>query len=274
MPKVETDPLERARQAFVATRYAEAAEAYQLAAAKLTGPRRTETLYRSALSRILVQDSASLARAQVTLGQLLVEVEPEEPLYGRLLLLQAWGSLQQGDAAAAQRQFRVAELQTAPTETPRSLWICSEILHQAGNPAGADSCATQLQLKYGKSLEARFADGVPRKGGSPSALPPKRPEGAANSTPATGAHSVDNMDPSGPWTIQVGAFGDRANAKKMAGSLARLPGEVRVVPLAIKGADTTHLVRIYAFPDRESAEAYKKRHLDPLGLLAQPRKRE
>ena len=176
--------MDRAWRALVATDYAAAAAAFESAAAGMQGTPRHEALYQAALSWTLLQDTASLSKGARILDALMAEAEPEESIYAKSMLMQAWNSFIRGDTAAARAQYANAEPSLPPEELSRALWICSEMMGQMGDRRAADSCALRLRKDHPRSLEALY--GI-RRAATKKSLGPaaSAPAPAASAAPAT-----------------------------------------------------------------------------------------
>lgn len=148
--------MDRAWRALIATDYVGAATAFEAAAAECGTPADREPLYQAALAWTMAQDTASLSKGAAILNALLTTAEPEEPVYAKAMLMQAWNSLARGDTAAARSQYLNAEPSLPPEEGSRALWICAELMRGLDDRRAADSCALALRKRHPKSLEALY----------------------------------------------------------------------------------------------------------------------
>lgn len=95
---------------------------------------------------------------------------------------------------------------------------------------------------------------------SPPAAPPASPEpvrsspAAAVSTPPATARPAANAPPAGAWAVQVGAFGERANAVQLASRVSDYGFAAQVSEYRSNGR-TMHRVRVGGFATREQADA-------------------
>jgi len=268
--------LDKGYKAMVATHYEEAGRLFEKAAESIEAPLKYDALYKAALSWTLLGDSASLQHGAELLKRSLIEAEPEEPIYHKLLLLQAWNSAVSGDRELSKQQLAAAELYLPPDEFPRALWICKEVMEHFSDRFAADSCEKKLRERYPNSLEIRFTSlrGVAAAPSTPSA---KSETGVAitrpGTTPASSAAAQPASTPSsasGEWALQLGAFSEKANAEAIAAQMAHLPKGVTIIPTKINNR-TLYLVRILSFQTKEAAEAYRAQHLTPGGIEAQIR---
>ena len=268
--------MDRAWRALVATDYAAAAAEFESAAAGMRGTPRHEALYQAALSWTLLLDTASLSRGAKILDALMAEVEPEESIYAKSMLMQAWNSFVRGDTAAARAQYANAEPSLPPEELSRALWICSEMMGQMGDRRAADSCALRLRKDHPRSLEALYgirraatkkglgpaAAPAPAPSASPSpASPSARGAAAKEETPAPAAAEARSAAaPSGaPVNAPVVRPGS-ASAKK-APAAAPAPEPAPAADDAASAIDPKGdwCLQVGAFADQGNAEALQKR---------------
>lgn len=268
--------LDKGYKAMVATHYEEAGRLFEKVAESIEAPLKFDALYKAALSWTLLGDSTSLQHAAELLKRSLIEAEPEEPIYHKLLLLQAWNNAVRGNRELAEQQLAAAELYLPPDEFPRALWICKEVMEHFNNRFAADSCEKKLRERYPNSLEIRFTS-LRGAVATPTAASAKSETGAAitrpGTTPASSAAAQPASTPSsasGEWALQLGAFSEKANAEAIAAQMAHLPKGATIIPTKINNR-TLYLVRILSFQTKEAAEAYRAQHLTPGGIEAQIR---
>ena len=134
---------------------------------------------------------------------------------------------------------------------------------------GADSVATTEAPRSGDvdiTRETRDLTPEPAEGAEPLAekkvaAPEKKPEPAPTPKPTTKpAAAVARIKPAanGGWVVQVGSFGDAANADREATRLLKLGIDARVTMGNLSNGTIAYRVRVAYFPSRTTAEAYAR----------------
>ena len=139
---------------------------------------------------------------------------------------------------------------------------------------GADTVATAEAPRSGDvdiTRETRDLTPEPAEGSEPpaekqTAEPEKKLEPAPTpkpkpaTKPAEPAAAVARIKPAanGGWVVQVGSFGDAANADREATRLRRLGIDARVTMGNLSNGTIAYRVRVAYFPSRTTAEAYAR----------------
>ncbi len=182
----------------------------------------------------------------------------------------------QGKAERAADIYRdIAAHGTADAYTPLALAQLMWVADALGRPADARAAAATLARDYPQSSEAAAARDrlrreaprdepapspaaparAPRKDRAPAKTPPRAPAEPRGTTTAPAAPPADTAITSGRFTLQLGAFGDRENARELASHLEAwgLAG-VRIEE-ETRGGRVYFRVRAGDYPDREAATA-------------------
>jgi cell division septation protein DedD len=136
-----------------------------------------------------------------------------------------------------------------------------------GQESTAGSVSSQPQEPVTEKPAAKPLDSggaTPSRSASQSATGTETP---AVAKPATQAPAPAALQPSpdGAWAVQVGAFGNEANAEKLVGQLQKsgLKATVRTTDGA--GGKLIHKVWIGYFDSREKAATFARQHRKQLG---------
>ncbi|MBD3242315.1 MAG: hypothetical protein GF331_17115 [Chitinivibrionales bacterium] len=95
--------------------------------------------------------------------------------------------------------------------------------------------------------------------------PKKAPRPAVPAPASTAQAKPPKQDDQESYTIQLGSFGSRENAEKLRDKMSADLDNVRIVPAEVNGT-VYYRVRVGAFDDRDSAEAYAGRHITHTGV--------
>lgn len=149
----------------------------------------------------------------------------------------------EGDHATAARSFELAGSKLTGDEAARAYLHAGDAYTAAGNTTLASS-----MYKRASSMvtgDPGLASAIRERQNAPA-------PGAGGDFSAGGAAT-------GPFSIQLGAFSNRANAEKLAASASTMGlGQARIVPTS-KNGQTLYAVRVGGFPDRKAAAAARDR---------------
>ena len=168
--------------------------------------------------------------------------------------------------------------QAADPLTPLALAQLMRVADALGRSADARAAAAALAREYPQSSEAAAArerlrretpageppprpapagrkDGAPAKTPPPTTAAPRAGTAVVPAKPAPPSPGVDSTTARGRFTLQLGAFGDRENARELASRLEAwgLAG-VRIEE-ETRGGRVYFRVRAGDYPDREAATA-------------------
>lgn len=159
----------------------------------------------------------------------------------------------EGDMAGAARSFELAGSKLSGDEAARAYLHAGDAYTAAGNKTLAQS-----MYKRGSTMVT----------GDPGLAAAIRERMNATSTTASAAPGMTpgggfGDAPTGPFSIQLGAFGNRANAEKLAAEVAANAsamgmGQPRIVPTTRNG-QTLFAVRVGGFNDRRAAATARDR---------------
>lgn len=149
----------------------------------------------------------------------------------------------QGDNAGAARAFELAGSKLSGDEAARAYLHAGDAYAAAGNKTLSDSM-------YKRALSMATGDlGL-------ATTVRERMNAPAAGTGDTGNYGGAS---SGPFSIQLGAFSNRANAEKLASSAGNMGlGQARIVPTS-KNGQTLFAVRVGGFANRTEAAAARDR---------------
>ena len=192
------------------------------------------------IKSICQQKQTKFSDALATIDSLLIKIEPEENLFYKALLLRSWITFKNGDTTLALKQFASAEIYEDPREKAQKLHICHDLYKTQPQSANKSKCLAEYKSFFpNKSLNELNA----------SATSPK------NKT------SLETKN-SGKFFIQLGAFSNENNAKKLAKKFNTTKHLCISNPRQI-GDKTLHLVQILQFNSKASAKKFADTFLKP-----------
>ncbi len=159
-------------------------------------------------------------------------------------------------------QFTVVTADTSATAAPRSGSVDIDEHLQSlvpEQPEGAASAAAAAPTGEPPAPAAEAAP-PPPAAGEPAKTPAKKP--VADAAPAEARVAPR---PTGPWAVQIGAFGKEANAQALVGDLAGKGVTAHTRAASTSSGDMVYRVWIGWFASREDATLFAKQQKKIIG---------
>jgi TolA-binding protein len=190
-------------------------------------------LYRLGLT-LLATDEFEAARTRFAR---MMERHPESPWapYAKMGMVDAYFGEERYEGAIRAAESLLTEKKNDPVKS-NVLYVLAQCYDKLGKKEPAEAARRRIARECPKSYEATL-----------NPLPPVKTEKASSGS----QHTVCQT---GPYTVQVGAFGNPANATRLVRKLTTEGYEVRIHEKAV-GETILHLVRVGGYPTRKAAKA-------------------
>lgn len=243
---------------FALGKWIEARTAYESICPCLPRKSRTQCLLQAI--RALSQEGTGLEEALSRINSLTLTTEPEDEGFGELMLTQSTLYVQAGNAELALKSWKLARQVVLPGKDVQLKALCTQIRQLWKDTTLSTDCSKIPSLS--KHLASALSTPSPKGSSSSQTL---------SSSPATtGAQPIKqtvgtNGTAEGSWVLQFGAFSSKENAQLLLKNL-----KSRKIPSRLVTKNTSTkvlwLVQTEPFQDKETASAYGKSTLEPLGL--------
>lgn len=288
-----------AQKAYVAGQWKEAATAYEQVCPTVADTAKTECYLWSILALSQTGSADDFKKSGRRLDSLIKETNPQKSIYSDLLMTRAQFQMYLGKFDNAGKALISAIETSGPQQRVALQKVCGAVQPRAKS-AMLDSACAKLNANAASAPETA----VPTPAATTPAVPATAPvatapvtassssiaaaipvsSGTVATQPEIAAPSTDTttktastpavaVPPQGAWSLQLGAFGVKANAELLIKNMKKR-GIVCQIEERAGATKTLYIVSIPGFSTKEAAVDYGAQKLAPIKVDFQPVKKK
>lgn len=288
-----------AQKAYVAGQWKEAATAYEQVCPTVADTAKTECYLWSILALSQTGSADDFKKSGRRLDSLIKETNPQKSIYSDLLMTRAQFQMYLGKFDNAGKALISAIETSGPQQRVALQKVCGAVQPRAKS-AMLDSACAKLNANAASAPETA----VPTPAATTPAVPATAPvatapvtassssiaaaipvsSGTVATQPEIAAPSTDTttktastpavaVPPQGAWSLQLGAFGVKANAELLIKNMKKR-GIVCQIEERTGATKTLYIVSIPGFSTKEAAVDYGAQKLAPIKVDFQPVKKK